>query len=461
MKRSSLLWLFPLSPILALAQITTTHYIGPNGDDTADGLSPAKAWLSPNHAGLTCGVDEIVALSGDYGSNLPYQFSGTWGAVTCSKANDVVWVKCETPFACKWKSPTSGWIITAPYWGVQGWEFDNSERGVSANTLNGQPPLHHIIIANNIINGAVNGGIGIGADYVADIGNLTYNSAAGSQYACPSGHSIGLNLTYDQAVGTHILVAGNVNVANVNSPTCGANTNGDGNAPTNSDGNGIIFDTVNRSGYVQVMYAVNNLNIGNGGRGMEVYQSDAPIFMRHNTNYHNTVDSSQNTAQPPDQCGETWLVSASHARVAEDVDVPLDSSQASACKPSPMGISVEHTNGISVSHTWLYSSAGNNLYDYDNHDASGNAFSFGPALYQNQSPAFVNPQIPTAPWSCAGFATTRECAATIWAGFMPTNADAKRFGIQLYNPDGNTDRYYPQWLCSVTDLPAVITPGCL
>lgn len=353
--------------------------------------------MSPNHSGLTCGKDEIIAVSGDYGvgNNTPDQFNGTWGAVTCSSANDVVWVKCEAPFACKWKNSTAGWNITASYWGVQGWEFDNSERGISANSFNGQP-LHHIIIANNIINGAVNGAIGIGADYVADIGNLTFNSAAGSPSACPSGHSIGLNLTFDQALGTHILIAGNINVGNVNSPSCGANTNGDGNAPTNSDGNGIIFDTVNRSGYVQGIYAVDNLNIGNGGRGMEVYQSDGPIFMRHNTNYHNTVDSSQTTSN----CGETWIASATHVRVAEDIDVPLDSSQTSACKPSPFAVSLMNTAGeISVSHTWLYASqgSGQNVYAYDAHNPDSSSFVSGPTLYVGQSPALANPVIPTTP----------------------------------------------------------------
>jgi hypothetical protein len=52
--------------------------------------------------------------------------------------------------------------------------------------------------------------------------------------------------------------------------------------------------------------------------------------------------------------------------------------------------------------------------------------------------------------------------ATVIANFTPTVAAAKAYGYQPVSTVSRYDPLYPQWLCTVTNLPAgLVTPGCL
>ena len=75
-------------------------------------------------------------------------------------------------------------------------------------------------------------------------------------------------------------------------------------------------------------------------------------------------------------------------------------------------------------------------------------------------PNFVNPVAPSAP-SCGNYASVLACMATVIANFTPTNAKAKSYGYQIPGSTSINDPLFPQWLCSVTNLPnGLVTMGC-
>src|SRR5882672_5577412 len=53
----------------------SVHFMSPTGSDAANGLTPATAWASPNHA-LNCG-DVIIAAAGDYSASQGFHSFGT------------------------------------------------------------------------------------------------------------------------------------------------------------------------------------------------------------------------------------------------------------------------------------------------------------------------------------------------------------------------------------------------
>ncbi|RYZ86899.1 MAG: hypothetical protein EOP06_13640, partial [Proteobacteria bacterium] len=221
-----------------------TYYLAPaslGGSDTKSGLSPSQAWLTPRHK-LTCGDVIIAKASSDY--DVLNFIGGQWGKVDCVGNNSVAWLKCESFAGCKIAASNqlSGILISESYWGIQGFEVSNSQGACfAASPINANVGIHHIIFANNIASGCLDGGIGTfpfagnrgpaGVDHVSIVGNLVYNAAQGSSY-CFSGISIYEPRHTDYAAGTHVYIAQNIAWANVDSPNC----------PGNSDGEGIILD---------------------------------------------------------------------------------------------------------------------------------------------------------------------------------------------------------------------------
>ena len=92
---------------------------------------------------------------------------------------------------------------------------------------------------------------------------------------------------------------------------------------------------------------------------------------------------------------------------------------------------------------------------------SNTGFSAGPNNTLGTSPAFSNPTNPGAP-SCGSATSVPNCMASVIANFTPTTAAAKSYGYQPVSTTSVYDPLYPQWLCTVTNLPAgLVTPGCL
>ena len=446
-----------------------TYYMSPTGSDSNPGTS-AMPWISPNHP-MNCGDTILAVPSASY--NESHFVATSWGTVSCPGNNNVAWVKCEMFDACKITTATdsSGMRIGASYWGVQGFEATALINDYSGCFQIQPPPgstitIHHIIFANDICNGANNGGFssynnfqGASADYIVFVGNIAYNSANAAN-VCASGFSINAPVKSDSAAGTHLYVAGNFSWANMNPMICNLA------APT--DGNGVILDTFDgaspQSGlqpYDQQAVATNNLVIGNGGRGLEVFQNDggpagaghAHVFVYQNTSWGNSTDPNQ--LFPP--CGEFLMFGTRNTEMSRNIgvttvaDCPGGTNDVYAFRIqfADSSDSVHDNVGISSPVPDLESFI-------DNSDAG---FVLGSNPLLGTDPQFANPGVPPAP-NCGAATSVPNCMATVIANFTPGNSAAAAYGYQI-PPAGNvTDPLFPAWLCNV-NLPAgLVAKSC-
>lgn len=456
----SILFLFSISAK------ATTYYISPSGNDSNNGLTSGAPWLSPNHS-VNCG-DVLTAAAGTYSeSNFGF---GKWGTVSCSAGNNVAWVACATFDTCKMSGSTTPYAmyVTASYWGVQGFEVTTSytyQPCFAANPPTTSANIHHIIFANNVANGCIGSGFvaynngAAGVDYFVVIGNIAYNAAQGSS-ECYSGIGVVVPAASDTLPGTHIYVAGNFSYANFDPNPCA------GTAPT--DGEGVIFDTWNGLSYTQQAAIVNNMFLGNGGRGIEINgnsnisgasppaSSASNIYVKNNTVWGNNGDTNQNASD----CGEIMLEGflsptiylVQNAQVYNNL---VSTNSATGCGSYPVyALSIDFANATNVFYqNWAYSAAG---YNYQGH-----GLTIGPNNTLGTNPSFANPSVPGAP-TCGSFASVIACAAAMIANFTPTNITTKSYGYQVPTSALAFDPLFPQWLCNVTNLPSgLIQMGCL
>ena len=432
----------PSAVVTATYTSGAQYYLSPTGSDSNSGTSTSTAWLSPNHA-VNCG-DTITAAGGSYSaSNFG---SGKWGTVTCAAGNNVAWLKCATFDACKISSSgQSAMQVSASYWGVQGWEDSTSSPGYACFNVqtSASQSVHHIIFANDVANGCYGGGFqaynssssGV-LDYIVFIGDIAYNAAQGSD-ACHSGFTIGFINPSDTVAGTHLYVAGNYAWNNVDPATCA------GTAAT--DGEGMIFDTLDKYNYNQQAVAQNNIFVSNGGRGLELNNNNgatpAPVYFKSNTLYGNNKQAGQAF---PNGNGEITIVEANDGTATNNLAM---TSQATTGGSAIYAFALTGS-GNTVQSNWLYSATGNNTY------GSG----YGTNI-TGTNPAFASTTVPGAP-SCSGTANVPACAATLIANFTPTASGASAYGYQTPSSTSITDSLYPTWLCSVTLPAGLVTPGC-
>ena len=230
-----------------------------------------------------------------------------WGTVTCPGNNNVAWLKCVTFDACLSSGSGSGFLVDAPYWGVQGFEVTQmgatscfifyDDRGLAGG-------IHHVIFANNIANGCQEAGFNSAhasanpIDYIVFAGNIAYNAAQNNGTVCGQGFSIYGPTQSDGNAGTHLLVDGNFAWDNVDNAGC--------NMGSPTDGEGIELDTWNTTPYCQQTVVENNLFIFNGGRGINTLLSacgtgHALTYIKNNTVYGNNTDANQGGVN---NCGE-------------------------------------------------------------------------------------------------------------------------------------------------------------
>jgi hypothetical protein len=436
----------------------TTYYIAPSsagGNDSNDGLAANTAWLTPNHS-VNCG-DVLLAATGTYSSA---SFSnGQWGTVSCTKGNNVAWVKCATPFGC---SVSDAIFVSASYWGIQGFKLSSGTDtclNVAPNFNGRRVQVHHIIVANNIVGPCGFDGISsvagyktnptIGADYLAYLGNIAYNTG-GDSSTCAAALSFWVPIPYDSQPGTHLYMAGNF--AWGNTSNCG-------------DGEGIIFDTFDgvegsskQPPYAFQAVAENNLTVFNNGPGIQVdlnqngSGSHAPIYFMHNTSAYNCLGPS--TA---DYCAEIVLGTTVNANSNSNLVVAPSQYAFGGNSVNHYGSAVMYApSGTNhISNEFAYSA-----YDYGVGSVGSAGFVAGAGNITSTDPLLASPAAPGTP-SCSGYATTTECMATVIANFSPTNAAAASYGYQQPSSTPITNPYYPQWLCGVTDLPSgIVTLGC-
>jgi hypothetical protein len=458
---------------LASPAWATTYFLATavgGGSDSNSGADSGHPWLTPNHT-VNCGDVIIAAASTAYDpANFTYY---KWGTVTCAAGNNVAWLKCVTFDACKisfggtW--PQQAMWISKSYWGVQGWEAtitaepDNGGNGCFVAAPNYDTPvqIHHIVFANNVVNGCFDSGFTVrngvltndmGVDYVAVVGNIAYNASQGGTGQCGSGISVFQPRQSDSFPGTHYYVAGNFIWDNFNANPCAGGTP--------SDGEGIIIDSPDGSQwglspYTAQIVVDNNILVANGGRGFEVFNNSAgsvhaPIYVRHNTLWGNNIDLNDTN----NLCGEMLIHAA--LKIEQFFNIAA-TSQATGCGGYSLyayyvisGDSTDHVyNNVGWSATGTYDGL-----------ASSGAFSYGPNNLFETNPSFVNATAPGAP-SCGSASSVPNCMATVITNFTPTNAAAKPYGYQIPSTKQTYDPLFPQWLCNV-NLPAgLVTMGCL
>lgn len=452
-----------LVALYATPLYATSYFLSLSGSDSNNGTSTGTPWLTPNHA-VNCG-DVIIAAAGTY---LYTSFAGAnWGTVTCPAGNNVAWVICATFDACKISissSSQNGMNISVPYWGVQGFEVDGTSGSgpcFQAASFTGLT-IHHIIFANNVaigcgLNGFDTSEVSTTAstDYFAVIGNIAYNTVGGSIY-CGSGISVYEPINFDTKPGTHIYIAGNFSWANINGNPC------NGGLP--SDGEGINLDTFDGSQtgtpvYTGQTVVDNNIVLANGGPGVEIFNNAngtaaySHIYVRHNTTWGNNAGPNQSVAAS--YVAEILMAIAQNVESFDNIAVTNATSGAGA---QPI-YSHSVTSGNGTDH--VYQSVGYAASGTNSNITSSAGFSYGPNNLFGTNPTFANPVAPGAP-SCGSATSVPNCMSTVIANFTPTTTAAIGYGYQIPSTTSVYDPLYPQWLCSVTNLPSgLVTPGCV
>jgi hypothetical protein len=452
--------------LFVLPAHATTYYLSPTGNDSNNGTSPSTPWLTPNHA-VNCG-DTITATASTAYSYLNFT-QGEWGAVSCPAGNNVAWLKCTTFDACKIQTGTSDvncMDFSASYWGVQGWECDQSGTATQlefAICFAITPPttganIHHIVLANNIANGCGANGFSLfnhgaaSVDYVAIVGNIAYNAAQGNG-ECYSGISIYQPLNSDILAGTHIFVAGNYSWGNVDPNPCAGGTP--------SDGEGITLDSINggQGGLTPVysgqIVVENNISVWNGGNGIAVSGSGntlSPIYILYNTDFGN------NTAHTaPTWCSDHYIDESSFVQDYLNI---VRTNAATSCASGTATLyaySVNRsTSTVTVHDNFIFSPFGNNT----SINSSNGFTAYGPNNITGIDPAFINTAEPPAP-SCGTSTSVPNCMASVIANFTPTAPSALLYGYQSPKAVSNFDPLFPQWLCNVGLPVGLVTMGCL
>lgn len=428
----------------------TAYYLTASGNDANSGLSVGSPWLTPNH-NVNC-ADIIYASSGAYSSS-NFQ-GGDWGTVSCNTGK-MARLICATFDGCK-ITGQSGVTVDKSNWSVQGWEIVNSTNSGFMATPSGSANIHHIVFANDIVNGANLGGFGsfptglFGVDYYAVVGSIAYDAAQGSVH-CYSGISVYEPVKVDSVAGTHIYAGGNFSFANNDPATC--------QGTPNTDGDGVIFDTFDGSqtgglsSYDQQAYAINNLNVGNGGWGIEVQNnsagsSHAPITMAYNTMWGNRLNpNSFNTTL----CIDTAINVGLNTTLTRNI-VQTTASTACPTSNSLYGMFVYTGDGTdTVATNWIFTVSGNDTGSF-----ASPGFSFG-SNNTGTTPGFAAPATPGAP-SCGSTASVPDCMSTVLGNFTASGG-ATSYGVQPVLLTNGSDTLFPHWLCG--QIPAgLVTMSC-
>lgn len=258
------------------------------GDDANDGQTSATAWASLQRAMDALQPGQTLQLmSGEYRELLEEGYAhyildngGTeeaWVTITSAPGEQPVLV------------PTggNGLVIRADYVEISG--LDIVGEGFSADNPYGWGLLvhesHHVRVKGNRISQMPVGGIGtIGASNVEILYNEVYEN---SYWGTEQGSGISVWHAADRGFGPavdgyHDAIVGNVVYRNENK-VYSRFVNGQN---VITDGNGIIIDQTDETGYTGRLLIANNVIFDNGGRAVIVNESSR-VDVIHNTTYGN------------------------------------------------------------------------------------------------------------------------------------------------------------------------------
>ncbi len=253
----------------------TTYYVSATGSANGTGSqsSPFTTISQALDANLKPG-DTIMVEPGTYNEVLNINTGG-------SAAGNIT-VESAVPGGALIRPPAGSFnaiSINASYVTVEGFDVKGGSGAGIAGTS-----VAHVSVLNNVVHDSGQSGISfVHSDFETIEGNTTYNNASTGYY---SGISVweNQNVTGDTTTtGYRTIIANNTSYDNVTK------------TGTHSDGNGIIVDdfqaTQNSSlpAYNYPTLVQGNTVYGNGGKGIQVYDSNN-VTVANNTAYHNNTD---------------------------------------------------------------------------------------------------------------------------------------------------------------------------
>jgi len=286
------------------AAVGVTYYVSTTGDDANDGLVPASAFRTIQHAAnLTNPGDTVCVMEGVYADDSREKFA--FLQITRSGQPDAYIRYRACPGQIVRLQWSNAWIlvqIAASYIQFEGFElmgnndsltydYAYSRRNDAIPETNGAglwiggvdsaaPTPHHVEVRKNKIFKWPAAGIHTGfADYITIEDNIVHSNAWYSRYA-DSGIAIWYQRDVDNNTGYKNFIQRNI-VYNNESYIPWKDSG------QISDGNGIIVDLNVPNNYQGRTLIANNLVVNNGGTGIHTYRS-AHVDIYNNTAYLNS-----------------------------------------------------------------------------------------------------------------------------------------------------------------------------
>lgn len=475
----------------------TLYYMSPTGSDAADGLTPATAWATPNHA-VHCG-DVIIAATGTYSSGTPFILD--WGAVTnCPSTTGgidgtggiyVATVLCAGALqSCVVTSLDGGGNaikINASHWAIEGFYAAGSfgatcNPGFDCTTGTGRTTTGYIAFINDISNGSSQGFYGTdesnadapagkGVDELAVVGSIAYNASQASLPVSCIDSAGPANL--DALAGTHIYFAGNF------AWHCYAVS------PLTSDEQGFIFDTFDIHNYSGQAVIQNNISFNDGGVCIHFFQQNlgganpTSLEIAANNTCYGDVQQNLATFANPGGAGGVTIESSSLVTYQVYNNILSENlANAGNVAGNHTAYAAVGSGGAAYSGTFGGSGKNNVFHAISGNcaaqcDPGDNVVAFNTASYLNvfdanntyEDPGFQNTTDLTNNWfntapSCAAYTSTVACmgwnGASVQSGSViydltPTAAGTSGKGYQLPGPCA-ANALYPTWLKGIVHL---------
>ncbi|HVY15139.1 MAG TPA: DUF1565 domain-containing protein [Rhodopila sp.] len=287
-------------------------YVSPTGSDAAAGTAAAP-WRTLQRADATAAAGTCVNVApGTYTAGVNIHHGGNAATPT-----GYVVYRCQVMDQCKITAvggtgmPAFTMINAGGgpnYIVIDGFELAAASKvayGVGIFTNNNlvglptpTPGVHHLWALNNIVHGFGQAGINTNeSDWLFVLHNTTYDNANVTCDAQGSGIGIVVSKKTPNYAPTaedqrfapfHQVISWNISYDN-KLTKCGVATN-----PYDTDGNGIIIDTLNGEGIDDVLYpdqtlVANNIVYANGAKGIAVFRSSY-VTVANNTSYSNNLD---------------------------------------------------------------------------------------------------------------------------------------------------------------------------
>jgi hypothetical protein len=328
-------------PSMASAQ-GNTYVVAPNGNDDARGDVNAPLRTIEAGVGRLKPGDTLLVRGGEYsspyGPDAPVDISGL--RATAAQQVRIAAYPGERPIR-----HGSGWqvfrVFNSTYITIEGFEIIGTaltdhapSAGVEVNESN------HIAVLGNVIHDT--GGSGVSAIHSDDVrvqGNQIWGTTKWSEFQTSA---INFFESVDSNTGPGLFGYNNHIVGNL---VYSNQTLVPGPGGLITDGNCIIIDSNRSSGYTGATAILNNICVGNGGRGVNVNQSDHVLVINNtlsgNVNHIDQPAAELNATYASDVVFRNNLVSPNRADraliVFDAQNVSTDDNVYVASRPPQMG----------------------------------------------------------------------------------------------------------------------------